>query len=569
MRICPTCDQQFDDDERTCPDDGSSLLVIHDLGKEQEDELIGMVIDGRYRVESKLGAGGMGAVFRGIQTAVGREVAIKVLAKSVATDVNAVKRFMLEAKAASALSHPNTITIHDFGQTEAGLLYLVMELVKGDTLAAILKKEGAMRPSRAVRIVGQMLHALQEAHGLRIIHRDLKPDNVLIAPRAGNPDFLKVLDFGLAKLTEGNDGATGLTQTGQVFGTPGYMSPEQARGEVCDLRADLYAVGVMLYEMLGGRRPFDGDNPLSVLVKHIQEPPPDFTTLDPPVQVAEPLRQVVFKTLAKAREDRYANAAEMHQALVEALDASGIEQAEFSGPTASPSVSQPNMSSPSLGGGPDSQLTLGSGIMGQVSLPAGTLTGLRVPGTSKTPLLLAGLAVVVLGSGFGAWQASLFGGQAQADPAAARSSHTAAVPAPTETKPAATKKAAVPVRVGVVSQPLGAAVKIEVYAPDDSSSERDVPKTPGSIEVLAGSSLRAEFSLKGYKGLTVRVRAAEGTVLEAKLEALPAAKPRVARKRPKKRPAKPRVAAPSPKPVAAPPPPKPKKPTRVPIDDLK
>ncbi len=238
MKICPTCDKEFEGELRTCPEDGATLLLVHDPGQAQADELAGKVIDGRYRIEKKLGAGGMGAVFTGVQTAVGRKVAIKVLAKDVATNVQAVKRFMQEAKAASALSHPNTITIHDFGQTEEGLLYLVMELVPGETLSAVIRREGAMRPSRAVRIASQVLNALEEAHSRGIIHRDLKPENVIVSPRTGNPDFLKVLDFGLAKLTEGGDD-NGLTQTGQVFGTPAYMSPEQARGETCDGRADL------------------------------------------------------------------------------------------------------------------------------------------------------------------------------------------------------------------------------------------------------------------------------------------------------------------------------------------
>ncbi len=584
MRICPTCDQQFDEAERTCPDDGATLLVVHDPSQEQEDRLLGMVIDGRYRIDSKLGEGGMGAVFRGTQTAVGREVAIKVLAKGVATDVNAVKRFMQEAKAACALSHPNTITTHDFGQTEDGLLYLVMELVKGDTLAALLKREGVMRPSRAVRIAGQILHALSEAHGLGIIHRDLKPDNVLVAPRAGNPDFLKVLDFGLAKLTEGNPGNTGLTQTGQVFGTPGYMSPEQARGEVCDLRADLYAVGVMLYEMLGGRRPFDGDSPLSVLVKHIQEPPPDFTALDPPVQVADPLREVVFRTLAKPRESRYESASEMNEALVSALDASGIARTSFTGPVA-PAPPSASASSPSLASGQHSappssgpQLTLGSGIMGQVSLPAGSLPDAPRP-ASKAPLLAVGVVLLLGGGGFFAWQSGAFADGTLPDqppePTAAPVAAAQPRPAPPAAKPAAAPKPPAMVAVKVTAQPVVTAVAVEIYA--GGELKELAVKTPGSFEVAEGANLRATFSAEGHRPETVKRVAAEGVVLHAALaREKPAAKPKVTRKwrpRPKTKPTPKPVAAtpPPPKPVAAPPKPKPqpKRPARTPIDDLK
>ena len=585
MKICPTCDQQFGEDLRSCPDDGSQLLVVHDPGQEQEDALIGRVIEGRYRITAKLGAGGMGAVFRGVQTAVGREVAIKVLAKAVASDVNAVKRFMQEAKAASALSHPNTITIHDFGQTEDGLLYLVMELVAGETMSALLKREGSMRPTRAVRIVGQMLNALEEAHALGIIHRDLKPENVIIASRAGNPDFLKVLDFGLAKLTDGEGGNTGLTQTGQVFGTPGYMSPEQARGEVCDLRADLYAVGVMLYEMLGGRRPFDGDNPLSVLVKHIQEPPPDFIALDPPVEVAPAVRAVVFRSLAKAREERHASAGEMHQALLDALRASGIESTSYTGPVApvpasgsaahlsSPNMSSARMSSPQMSA-PPSQPTLGSGIMGQVSLPAGSLPDAHfAPSGSRTPMVV-GLVLLLLGGGaVAAWRAGLFGGPEPESPppVAAALPPPAVEPEPAKPEPAPAAPAPKPpavVVVEVTSNPHGASVVTDVVAAG-KKNVIEVKKTPGSVEVREGSFLSASFTLAGHQDTTVEAKAVKGVSLEAELPKLkPVPKPGRWRRPPKP------VAAAPPKPVAAPPkpvaaPPKPERPTRKPIDDLK
>ncbi len=587
MKICPTCDRHFEEDLRTCPDDGATLLVVHDPSQEQEERLIGQMIEGRYRIDSKLGAGGMGAVFRGTQTAVGREVAIKVLAKDVATDVNAVKRFMQEAKAASALSHPNTITIHDFGQTADGLLYLVMELVSGETLSAVLRREGAMRPSRAVRIVGQILNALQEAHGIGIIHRDLKPENVIVSPRSGNPDFLKVLDFGLAKLTEGDGSSTGLTQTGQVFGTPGYMSPEQARGEVCDLRSDLYSVGVMLYEMLSGRRPFDGDNPLSVLVKHIQEAPPDFITLDPPVDVPPGLRAVVFKTLAKGRDDRFDSAAEMHQALLHGLEAAGIEATSFTGPVhpaapaSSPSVRSVAPASSGL------QKTLGSGIMGQVSLPDASLPpDAFQPPKSKAPLFAGLAALLLVGGGVGAWQAGVFGGEdpqpapaatSEGSPARVQVPATAKVEVQPEPEAAAApepepQKPAEPARVvvEVKSDPPGAAVRVEVLAASGKKM-LDVEKTPASVEVPEGAWLTATFNSEGYKEVDAKVQAREGAVLNATLEK---EKPRW-RPKPKQRVSKRKAPPPEPPAVAGPAPapePKPKpqpKPRATAIDDLK
>jgi serine/threonine-protein kinase len=250
-------------------------MRVKDAAADRDAALIGRTLDKRYVIDARLGAGGMGTVYVATQTAVGRKVAIKLLPDSIASDMGAVKRFMQEAKAASTLSHPNVVTIHDFGQTDEGHLFLVMELVEGQTLARVLKNEGALDPERAVRIAVQILNAVEDAHNRGIVHRDLKPENVIISPRSGNPDFAKVLDFGLAKIADdASQGGDGLTKTGQVFGTPAYMSPEQARGERCDLRTDLYAVGVMLYEMLSGRRPFDGESPISILVKHMHEPPP-------------------------------------------------------------------------------------------------------------------------------------------------------------------------------------------------------------------------------------------------------------------------------------------------------
>ncbi len=580
MKICPVCDREFDDARTACPDDGSSLLIVRDRAAEQADAMRGKVIEGRYTIQEKLGAGGMGAVFAAEQTAVGRKVAIKVLGSEIASDKNAVKRFMQEARAASALSHPNTITIHDFGQTAEGELYLAMELVPGQTLAQVLRREGALAPERAVHIAHQILNALQEAHGAGIIHRDLKPENVIISPRSGNPDFLKVLDFGLAKLTDSDDGSHGLTQTGQVFGTPGYMAPEQAKGERCDLRADLYAVGVMLYEMLAGRRPFDGDNPLSVLVKHIQEPPPQFDALEPPVDVDLTLRAAVFRALAKDRDQRFASAAEMNEALMQAVEAGGLTSGSFSAATVSAGrggagASSKSLAPPSLPAADSGlQKTLGSGIMGQV-----TSARIAPEGGGRKGLWVAA-AVLLLGAGaVAAWQGGLFGGaSAESAPTAAAEPPPAAAPVavtPTPTPiPAAALDAATapaapkPVTVFLASEPAGAAVVVKVFAPTAGGDPelidtRRIEETPARLEVPADSPLELAFSLEGHAPTTLKQAATEGAIINAKLAAVAPpkpARPAARRWKPKAKP-KPKTEPATPKPAAAP-----KRPV---IDDLK
>ncbi len=351
MKFCPRCDQQFDDSVDLCPEHGLQLLRLIDPNSDQNDPLIGRTIEGRYKIDGRIGQGGMGAVYSATQAVVGRKVAVKVLKPDVAEDVNSVKRFMQEARTASSLSHPNTITIHDFGQTDEGLLYLVMEFVAGETLDALVKRTGGMAPARAVHIIRQILNALQEAHGAGIVHRDLKPENVLISPQAGNPDFLKVLDFGLAKLT--GDAGGGLTRTGQVFGTPAYMSPEQARGEPADARADLYAVGCILYELLAGHRPFNPEQPLALLVMHLQDDPPPFASLDPPVEVPEALSDVVMCAMEKMRDARFDSATAMLDALTQAISSAGLR----TGFTSSPQLVAPVLaahlhSTPSMSGSP-------------------------------------------------------------------------------------------------------------------------------------------------------------------------------------------------------------------------
>ena len=288
------------------------------IKKKTGDPMIGRTIAGRYEVLSLLGRGGMGAVYKARQPSVQRMIALKVLLKEFADNETVIKRFHQEALAASRLTHPNTISVYDFGQSEDGILYMAMEFLKGMSLADAVRG-GPMPPKRVTHIMRQVCKSLAEAHRAGIIHRDLKPDNIFLTDIQGERDYVKVLDFGVAKLREyeGKEGT--LTQAGMIFGTPKYMSPEQARSTDLDARSDVYALGVILYEMLLGQAPFSGDNPLSILIAHVNETPRSFAEVNPQAKLPAPLEAVVMRAMAKKADARCQTVEELH-AQLEACD---------------------------------------------------------------------------------------------------------------------------------------------------------------------------------------------------------------------------------------------------------
>jgi serine/threonine protein kinase len=285
--------------------------------KAKRDALVGHLLAGKYKIIKKIGEGGMGSVYIANQEPIDRKVAVKVLLGKLAEDEIAVKRFEQEAKAISKMQHPNTVTIYDFGKTseaEDERLYIVMEYLKGKTLTQVLRQDGVLAPHRAARIMRQVCASLQDAHAAGIIHRDLKPDNIFLTEVGGDKDWVKVLDFGVAKLAD-SEGAGTLTQTGMIFGTPKYMSPEQAEGRPIDYRADIYALGVVLYELLVGGPPFVADTPVGLLLKHISEPPTPFSRIRPDLSIDPRLEAVVMRALDKRPEGRQQMVVELAQAL--------------------------------------------------------------------------------------------------------------------------------------------------------------------------------------------------------------------------------------------------------------
>ncbi|HEX3776956.1 MAG TPA: serine/threonine-protein kinase [Polyangiaceae bacterium] len=276
------------------------------------DALVGTVLAGRYRIEQLLGSGGMGAVYRAEHVHMRKAVAVKVLHREMMAFPEVVARFEREAVAAGRIDHTHVVSASDFGQLEDGTFYLALEFVEGRSLAKVVDTEGALAPERALRIARQIAEALHAAHSVGIVHRDLKPDNVMLVVKDTDPDFVKVLDFGIAKIkVDANTEQTALTQIGTVFGTPEYMSPEQARGEAVDARADLYTVGVILHEMLSGVSPFKDEDLVVVLTRHLTADPPPL-----PEHVDPAISELVFELMKKLPAERVQTAAE----LIERID---------------------------------------------------------------------------------------------------------------------------------------------------------------------------------------------------------------------------------------------------------
>jgi serine/threonine-protein kinase len=302
--------------------------------------LIGREIEGKYRLDDKVGSGGMGTVYGAQRILIGDRVAIKILHPQHVAEPLATQRFRREAQAAARLKHPNAVSIYDFGVTSDGLVYLVMELVEGQSLRQIIRRQGPLTPSATADIITQACAALDEAHRNNIVHRDLKPDNIIVNASV-NGLRVKVLDFGIAKLrdlTAGN-----LTQTGSVMGTPHYMSPEQCLGEELDHRSDVYSLGIVLYEMLAGVVPFNSPISTAVVVQHVNQAPPSLRAIN--LSISEGLERVVLHALEKKREARPQTAGTLARELSGAIRAFAVAP---SGPAYQPGPSFQPSAQPSL-----------------------------------------------------------------------------------------------------------------------------------------------------------------------------------------------------------------------------
>jgi eukaryotic-like serine/threonine-protein kinase len=296
----------------------------------QPDDLVGKLVVGRYRVLEPLGRGGMGTVYQAIHEAIEKKVALKVLRAEYSAKPDLVTRFQREAISASRIKHPNVLDVFDFGQLENGCFYLAMEFLEGRDLADELERLRVLPADRAIRIALQVCKALAAAHGRGVVHRDLKPENVFLQLSADGEDSIKIVDFGIAQLRSTEEIAQTeptrrrLTRTGMIFGTPEYMSPEQAAGKHVDLRVDVYSTGIILYEMLTGAVPFTGDTFFGVLHSHLNDPLPPMRTLNPDVLASPELEAVIEKALAKSPDARFQSMKDLATALTHTPEANQL-----------------------------------------------------------------------------------------------------------------------------------------------------------------------------------------------------------------------------------------------------
>jgi serine/threonine protein kinase len=314
MKSCPDCTATYPDDYAICPKDGAPL---HETTLWQ----IGTVVRGKYRIQARLGEGGMAVVYKAHHELLDELRALKVIKPDLARDAEFMSRFKNEAIMARKLTHPNAVRVDDLDIAEDGLPFIAMELVVGDTLKTLVQRVGPLPVSLVLDVALHVCEALDAAHRLGLVHRDIKPENIVLIAQREGPPLAKILDFGISRLLQETTGAKGLTQTGMVIGTPEYMSPEQAmgkRGNEIDGRADLYSLGIVMYRMLTGELPFQAETTVEMILQHLHTPPKAPHALKPELAIPESVSAIVMKALEKDREKRYATGAEMAGAIKKA-----------------------------------------------------------------------------------------------------------------------------------------------------------------------------------------------------------------------------------------------------------
>jgi len=500
-----------------------------ELKKTEEDSLLGRVINDRFKIIELIARGGMGRVYKARQEPLGREVALKVLDPRYKgeEDPEFQARFFLEASTAAKLSHPNTVTVFDYGKTSDDIYFIVMELVDGPTLSQILKTQGGVEPLRAVHIAIQIARSVREAHGLGVIHRDLKPANVLITQHADENDFVKVLDFGLVKDLKENQE---LTQQGLFMGSPKYMSPEQIQGGQVDSRTDVYSLGVILYYMLTGKVPFEGSTQVQTLMAHIKQDVPEMVAPDGGA-LPEEMKQVVLKSLRKDPEERFGSMNDFILALKQASGAMGNPLSASSSISMSGEFDlsgvQRMPQTPSGGvvvtGTPADGFAAPGSVSGIGAAPVVDVD-VEEPKKGKGGLVLLLLAVAVMGAGLFFFLNSKGSEDPVAENDPATGTQTATENAP-ETEPevetgteAEQPPEPEPARCTVTlrSTPPGA----EVFVGD-----RSYGSTPASVVWVgaaaeAGREVTFRFALEGHVDASV-TRTVQGETLEVEAELQP------------------------------------------------
>jgi serine/threonine-protein kinase len=330
-KVCTTCSRRYGDDALFCPRDGSALIPASAAGLGGRDPFVGREILGHIEIRALIGSGAMGRVYRAFQRGIDRDVAVKILHKDLAQNPDLVARFLREAKVASRLSHPNVVQVLLAGQLDDGTMYLVMEFLDGISLhSALLAAGGALPLTRALHVGLQICDAVGQAHEAGVVHRDVKPENVMLIKRGDDLDFVKVLDFGIARLAGGDPGRSGHeTQAGLVFGTARYLSPEGARGEPVGPMSDCYAIATLLYQAIVGRTPFESDSSVSLLVAQIHDPAPPLRSHPRGAAVPPAVEAAIMRNLAKDPRARDADAHAFGRALLDAAAGAGLSVEEL------------------------------------------------------------------------------------------------------------------------------------------------------------------------------------------------------------------------------------------------
>jgi serine/threonine protein kinase len=472
-RKCPECSAVFTEVHTFCPIDGKTLVAVPKIER-KEDKLIGKKIDGRYEVKGLIGEGGMGSVYEVRHVGLDRSFALKILRREYGSDKTSVERFLQEARVAAAIEHEHLVAVTDFGEVDGRLVpklgdktlpYFVMEKLEGESLAALLRREGKLDTDRAVRIAYECALGLTAMHAGGVIHRDLKPHNVFMV-RRGEREQVKLLDFGVAKVL----GASRLTKTGTVFGTPYYMSPEQAGGDEVDGRADVYSLGVIIYEMMAGRVPFRADSFMGVLTKHMFEEPEPLEEVTAMSASFHRLAPVAMKCLQKHPEHRYASAEELARELERIAKSAARE-----GPARSGAMRKSSKSPPAASAKSTTDDVVREAAAASESSPP-------IPGLAASRAWVWGLVAVLLAAGAGI--AYAFRGEASSAPpgpgeaptATSQARDATAAPLPTSASTVAAAPTAEPA-APATSKPASPALPA---APSPASPAAGVTQPAGS-----------------------------------------------------------------------------------------
>jgi serine/threonine-protein kinase len=465
-------------------------MPVGDASPPADDPLVGRVLSERYRILRKIGEGGMGCVYQAEHALIEKKIALKVLFQDLTRRADLVARFLQEAKSASRIGHENVIDISDFGQSPEGLVYIAMEYLDGQDLGRVLKTEKNLDWTRSRPILMQIAKGLRAAHEHGIIHRDMKPENVYLVQREGRPDFVKVLDFGIAKVVTPDEGdAPRLTQTGMIFGTPEYMSPEQAQGHPPDHRVDVYAVGCIMYHMLTGSVPFHADSFMGILTKHLLEPPIPPRKRRPDLDIPADVEAVCMRAMEKDRDKRWTDMDAFYRALGAAGGQPFEPSAVFAAPKASlryPTLAESN---PRVGDGRTAIAANGPRATFEDERPIrpegrGLGTGVKI-GALAMGVAIATVAAVTLLRSSGKPETAA----APAAPAASTQAGVAPAPAPPAAPAAAADPkpvVAAPAPPAPLGKPEAPAAEVEAKAASATSSrsrrKRGEPDTAAKVD---------------------------------------------------------------------------------------